>query len=104
VIFDRCSAAAVLAAAVALGAAPAGNASGQGPTPIPDRYCHSVRAQGQTWGVDGTGPRCVFMRGWTVRWLDKGQQPARWRCVDIGDSGECDKHGSPSFFEYYVFD
>jgi hypothetical protein len=82
----------------------AASASAHAPTPIPQRYCHSVHAQGQTWGVDGTGPRCWFMRHWTVRWLNHRKHPSGWKCVDLGDGGQCDKRHSDAFFEYYVFD
>jgi hypothetical protein len=88
---------------LALAAMPAAS-SGAGPTPIPQRYCRSVHAQGQQWGVDGTGPRCPFMRRWTLRWLNQRQHPKGWTCVDLGEGGQCDKRHSPAYFEYYVFD
>jgi hypothetical protein len=95
------AAAAVIGVALASAfAVPAGAA----PTPIPERYCHSVQVRGGQWGVDGTGPPCRFMRHWTVRWLRDRDHPPGWRCVHLGDGGQCDRRHSDKFFEYYLFD
>jgi hypothetical protein len=74
------------------------------PTPIPERFCDSVQARGGTWGVDGTGPTCRFMRRWTNGWLREREHPPGWRCVDLGEVGQCDRRHSDKFFEYYLFD
>jgi hypothetical protein len=94
----------VIAVAVLFAALASVPASARAPTPIPERYCHSVKAQGETWGVDGTGPPCSFMRHWTLRWLNDRDQPRGWKCVDLEESGDCDYKHSKAWFEYYIFD
>jgi hypothetical protein len=44
------------------------------------------------------------MRRWTVKWLRDRDRPADWRCVDLGEGGDCNKRRSRQFFEYYLFD
>src|SRR4051794_9945025 len=93
-----------LAALVSLATALPPASASAAPTPIPNRFCHPVRVHHQSWGVDGRGAHCSFMRRWTRRFLETGAHPRRWTCVNLGEGGDCRKRHSSPFFEFYLFD
>jgi hypothetical protein len=91
-----CSTGALLQAAPAL--------AGAKPTPMPQRFCGTIRVGGAPWGVDGKGPRCRFMRRSARGFIRDGIRPDGWRCVNLGSGGTCSKRHSSSFFEFYAED
>jgi hypothetical protein len=98
---SRLALACMCAAALAVSSSSADAA----PTPIPEHFCQKVVvSHAQGYGVDGSGVRCNFMLLWTERFLDHGAEPPHWKCVDLGDGGQCDRRHSPAFFEYYALD
>jgi hypothetical protein len=97
----------IVAGVAALAASPpVAFAAGAGErTPYPDRFCRSVHVRHQPWGVDGSGPRCHFMRKWTKRFLHERRKPDGWRCGFLGEMGDCHHRGERArFFEFYLED
>src|SRR5919197_6607139 len=79
-------------------------ASVQPRVPYPHRFCHPVSVHHDRIGVDGSDAlTCRFMRRWTVRFLRDGREPRHWRCVDLGDGGDCHRpYHRPLWFEWYL--
>ena len=67
-----------------------------------------VQAHGQTYGVEGHGVGCPFMRKWTRRFLLHRDKAPHWKCYDGGlEGGDCHRLHVPPvkpWFEWYIFD
>lgn len=72
--------------------------------PTPNRFCKNVHTEHGIRGVDGYGPRCRFMRKWTIQYMNSRIEPPGWSCVNLGDSGGCDKRHSSAYVEWYKLD
>ena len=102
--------AAVLAAlgVCALGTS-AGSASAGSklPSTYPNRFCRGTfQARGEPWGYDGRNINCRWQRTWAIAFLADGSEPKHWRCVDLDESGQCDRKHSNGrkWFEFYAED
>ena len=78
--------------------------------PGPEHICKKpVHAHAYTYGVQGYGVRCPFMREWATAWLRDGKTIPHWQCTGdrFYEGGTCHKlHVDPPkpYFEIYIFD
>jgi hypothetical protein len=93
----------VLALLTSVGAASPDALAAQ-PTVV-THYCSgSFHAKGEQWGYESKVVSCGYARHWSKAFLRHGRHPQHWSCVDLGDSGACDKRHSRKHFDYYAMD
>ena len=78
------------------------------PSGLPEHFCDKpIKAHGYTYGIQGSGVRCPFMRKWAMEYLNHRREIPHWDCYSDYEGGQCHRvHVKPPkpYFLWYIFD